>query len=164
MVNKLQGNSKCLTIWYNKWFSLKWADFFFHWLEFSETQMLLLVSSEKTQYFMSFYLQSQCPQNVPKIIRHFKNLATNVARFVKCVWPFGDISHWRVKSYNFIIFKSEIDDFMKANYLCCIEIIFKKLISYPKDRNWRFERRISGYNLNSDNYEKIKVSCQTFTI
>ena len=53
---------------------------------------------------------------------------------------------------------------MKANYLCYIEIIFKKLISYPKDRNGRFERRISGYNLNSENYEKIKVSCQTFTI
>ena len=28
---------------------------------------------------------------------HFKNLA-NVARFLKCVWPFWDIMHWSGKS------------------------------------------------------------------
>ena len=28
---------------------------------------------------------------------HFKNHAVNVARFLKCVWPFWDIMHQRVK-------------------------------------------------------------------
>ena len=28
---------------------------------------------------------------------YFKNLAANAARFLKCVWPFWDIMHWRVK-------------------------------------------------------------------
>ena len=28
---------------------------------------------------------------------HFKNLAGFAARFVKCVWPFWDIMHLRVK-------------------------------------------------------------------
>ena len=145
---------------------MSWFLFSLTWI-FGNPNVIVSFKRKDTIFYVflsAVTVSPKCPQNVPKIIRHFKNLATNVARFVKCVWPFGDISHWRVKSYNFIIFKSEIDDFMKANYLCCIEIIFKKLISYPKDRNWRFERRISGYNLNSDNYEKIKVSCQTFTI
>ena len=29
---------------------------------------------------------------------HFKNLAANAARFLKCVWPFRDIMHERVKA------------------------------------------------------------------
>ena len=28
---------------------------------------------------------------------HFKNLVANAARFLKCVWPFWDIMHERVK-------------------------------------------------------------------
>ena len=28
---------------------------------------------------------------------HFKNLAANAARFLKCVWPFWNVMHWRVK-------------------------------------------------------------------
>ena len=28
---------------------------------------------------------------------HFKNAAANAARFLKCVWPFWDIMHERVK-------------------------------------------------------------------
>ena len=28
---------------------------------------------------------------------HFKNLAANAARFLKCAWPFWDIMHQRVK-------------------------------------------------------------------
>ena len=34
------------------------------------------------------------PQNVQT---HFKNLAANAARFLKCVRPFWDIMHERVK-------------------------------------------------------------------
>ena len=30
---------------------------------------------------------------------HFKNLAAFAARFLKCVWPFWDIMHWRVTIY-----------------------------------------------------------------
>ena len=37
--------------------------------------------------------------NVPKWLDHFKNLAANTARFSKCVWPFWDIMHWKVKSF-----------------------------------------------------------------
>ena len=29
---------------------------------------------------------------------HFKNLAANATLFLKCVWPFWDIMHWRVKN------------------------------------------------------------------
>ena len=28
---------------------------------------------------------------------HFKNLAADAARFLKCVWPFWNIIYWRVK-------------------------------------------------------------------
>ena len=31
---------------------------------------------------------------------HLKNLATFAARFLKCVWPFWDITHWRVNDHN----------------------------------------------------------------
>ena len=29
---------------------------------------------------------------------HFKNFAANAARFLRCVWPFWDIMHQRVKT------------------------------------------------------------------
>ena len=29
---------------------------------------------------------------------HFKNPAAFAAKFLKCVWPFWDIMHWRVKT------------------------------------------------------------------
>ena len=28
---------------------------------------------------------------------HFKNQAAFAAKYVKCVWPFWDVMHWRVK-------------------------------------------------------------------
>ena len=31
---------------------------------------------------------------------NFKNLAATAAGFLKCVWPFWDIMHWRVKGLN----------------------------------------------------------------
>ena len=33
---------------------------------------------------------------------HFKNLAANAARFLKCVWPCWDIMYQRVKVYTWI--------------------------------------------------------------
>ena len=33
--------------------------------------------------------------NVSKL-PHFKNLVANIARFLKCIWPFLDVVHWRV--------------------------------------------------------------------
>ena len=32
---------------------------------------------------------------------HFKSLAANAARFLKCVWPFWDIMHQKVKVFQF---------------------------------------------------------------
>ena len=34
---------------------------------------------------------------------HFKNLAGFAARFLKCVWPYWNIMHLRVKTYTYKI-------------------------------------------------------------
>ena len=71
---------------------------------------------------------------------HCKNLAANtaanVARFLMRVRQFGTL---------FIIIK--VSNFQVRDYVCCIEIIFKKLFSYLKEKNGCFKRRISVFRL-----------------
>ena len=47
---------------------------------------------------------------------HFKNLAAFNARFLKCVWPFWDIMHERVKEWTarFYLFKAVIETLEKG--------------------------------------------------
>ena len=42
---------------------------------------------------------------------HFKNLAASTARFLKCVWPFWDIMHQRVNSFQLylLLHNSDLD-------------------------------------------------------
>ena len=39
---------------------------------------------------------------------HFKNLAANAERFLKSVWPFWDIMHWRVNAFKDMSLKFSI--------------------------------------------------------
>ena len=50
-----------------------------------------------------FYLIQSSSRGFERIMfengqTHYKNLAENAARFVKCVWPFWDIMHSEVKT------------------------------------------------------------------
>ena len=70
---------------------------------------------------------------------HFKTLAANAARFLKCVWPFWDIMHERVKFYAFLFirliskacrferksFVINLDDFIEWSYKHNIAIVLR---------------------------------------
>ena len=53
---------------------------------------------------------------------HFKNLAANGARFLKCVWPFWDITHERVKSA-VIVTECITDQRDTSKYNSCLNLI-----------------------------------------
>ena len=42
-------------------------------------------------------MQQECYTMSQNEQTHFKSLAANAARMLKCVWPFWDIVHWSVK-------------------------------------------------------------------
>ena len=50
----------------------------------------------RQNHFMGLALWGLTSQNGQT---HFKNLAVNATRFLKCVWLFWDVKYWRVKVY-----------------------------------------------------------------
>ena len=70
---------------------------------------------------------------LPKCV-YFKNLAANAARFWKCVWPFWDIMHLRVKT-SFLCFSC----YRASN---CVNALFKA-VKYTFIRfGWKIPLRV----------------------
>ena len=67
---------------------------------------------------------------------HFKNLAANAAIFLKCIWPFWDIMHWRVNGSNgylklILLFCIVIKD--AANAGVQLKKVFLKISQYSQE-------------------------------
>ena len=67
-------------------------------------------------------------QNVPNGWTHFKNPGANAARFLKCVWPYWDIMHWRVKTQRY---------FLENLKLASLKNTSPTFIHYWKSEKWK---------------------------